>query len=114
MLLTRFLLSFSGAVMFAWKGKVDLALGVAIGSSTQIALCVLPFLVILGWMMGKDLDLNFGSYESTCVLLTVISVTFAIKDGSSNWLVGLTLIAAYLIISIGFWTHSNDPLDSSE
>ncbi len=100
--------------MFAWKGKVDLALGVAIGSSTQIAVCVLPFLVILGWMMGKDLDLNFGSYESTCVLLTVISVTFAIKDGESNWLLGATLIAAYLIISIGFWAHSNDSLSSSD
>ena len=100
--------------MFAWKGKVDLALGVAIGSSTQISLCVLPFLVILGWMMGKDLDLAFGSYESTCVLLTVVSVTFAIKDGTSNWLVGLTLVYAYLIISIGFWAHANDDLSSTE
>lgn len=99
--------------MFAWKGKVDLALGVAIGSSTQIALCVLPLLVILGWMMGKDLDLNFGGYEAVCVLLTVISVTFAIKDGQSNWLIGATLVAAYFIIAIGFWAHLNQPLDSS-
>lgn len=102
-----------GAIMFAWKGKVDLALGVAIGSSTQIALCVLPLLVILGWMMGKDLDLNFGGYEAVCVLLTVISVTFAIKDGQSNWLVGATLVAAYFIVAIGFWAHINEPLDSS-
>lgn len=104
----------AGAIMFAWKGKVDLAIGVAIGSSTQISLCVLPFLVILGWMMGKDLDLTFGSYESACVLLTVISVTFAIKDGTSNWLIGATLVCAYFIISIGFWCHSNDSLDSTE
>lgn len=98
--------------MFAWKGKVDLALGVAIGSSTQIAVCVLPFLVLLGWILGKDLDLNFGAYESACVFLTVVSVTFAIKDGESNWLVGATLICAYLIVSLGFWVHSNESLSS--
>jgi Ca2+:H+ antiporter len=98
--------------MFAYKGKVDLALGVAIGSSTQIALCVIPLLVILGWMMGKDLDLNFGTYEATTTLLTVIAVTFAIKDGRSNWLTGATLITAYIVISFGFWAHNNDSLSS--
>ena len=102
----------AGAVMFAMKGKVDLALGVAIGSSTQIALCVLPALVILGWMMDSDLDMNFGPFEASTVFLTVVSVTFAIKDGESNWLLGLCLIGAYVIISIAFWAHTNDDLSS--
>eukprot|EP00599_Poterioochromonas_sp_BG-1_P003268 CAMPEP_0173136048 /NCGR_PEP_ID=MMETSP1105-20130129/2251_1 /TAXON_ID=2985 /ORGANISM="Ochromonas sp., Strain BG-1" /LENGTH=251 /DNA_ID=CAMNT_0014048155 /DNA_START=790 /DNA_END=1542 /DNA_ORIENTATION=- len=75
----------AGAVVFAMKGKLDLTLGIAIGSSTQIALCVVPILVILAWMMDLDLDLDFGPYESLSVLLTVIVVTFAIKDGESNW-----------------------------
>jgi Ca2+:H+ antiporter len=64
-------------------------------------------------MMDKGLDLNFGSYESSCVLLTVISVTFAIKDGSSNWLIGATLIAAYCVIACGFWAHNNDSLSDT-
>eukprot|EP00598_Pedospumella_elongata_P005581 CAMPEP_0184973052 /NCGR_PEP_ID=MMETSP1098-20130426/4959_1 /TAXON_ID=89044 /ORGANISM="Spumella elongata, Strain CCAP 955/1" /LENGTH=442 /DNA_ID=CAMNT_0027495475 /DNA_START=27 /DNA_END=1352 /DNA_ORIENTATION=- len=81
----------AGAVVFATKNKLDLSLGVAIGSSTQIALCVLPLLVIIGWCGGYDLSLNFGSYEAATLLLSVISVTFAIKDGKSNWLLGLTL-----------------------
>jgi Ca2+:H+ antiporter len=102
----------AGAVMFAMKGKLDLSLGVAIGSSTQIALCVLPLLVIIGWMIDQDMTLNFGGYESTTLLVSVISVTFAIKDGQSNWLVGATLIGAYIVISIGFWAHVNEPLDS--
>lgn len=101
----------AGAVIFAMKGKLDLTLGIAVGSSTQIALCVLPLLVIIGWMMGKDLDLNFGGYESATVLLTVICVTFAIKDGESNWLVGITLIGAYIIISAGFISHYNVSLE---
>ena len=101
----------AGAVMFAIKGKLDLSLGVAIGSSTQIALCVLPLLVLIGWCAGLKLSLNFGAYESGSLLLTVISVTFAIKDGVSNWLLGLTLIAMYCVIACGFWTHANDTLN---
>mmetsp|Transcript_32192 Transcript_32192/g.54291 ORF Transcript_32192/g.54291 Transcript_32192/m.54291 type:complete len:308 (+) Transcript_32192:95-1018(+) len=101
----------AGAVMFAMKGKLDLSLGVAIGSSTQIGLCVLPLLVLIGWMGGYDLTLNFGSYEAASLLLSVVTVTFAIKDGHSNWLLGFSLVMAYVIISAGFWAHNNAELD---
>jgi Ca2+:H+ antiporter len=101
----------AGAVMFAMKGKLDLSLGVAIGSSTQIALCVLPFLVLVGWCGGYDLSMNFGSFEAGTLFLSVIAVTFAIKDGHSNWLLGLTLCAAYLVIAVGFWAHNNEELN---
>ncbi len=104
----------AGAVIFAMKGKLDLSLGVAIGSSTQIALCVLPLLVLIGWCGGYDLSLNFGSYEAATLLLSVISVTFAIKDGKSNWLLGLTLVAMYVVIAVGFWAHTNDDLGSKQ
>lgn len=100
----------AGAVMFAVKGKLDLSLGVAIGSSTQIAVCVLPLIVLIGWVLNKDMDLNFGAYEASTMLLSVIAVTFAIKDGHSNWLLGVTLIAAYLVVSVGFYAHKNDNL----
>lgn len=102
----------AGAIMFAMKGKVDLTLGVAVGSSTQIALCVLPLLVIIGWMANKDLSLDFGGFEGSALFLSVVSVTFVLKDGSSNWLLGAALVGAYLIISVAFWTHLNEPLDS--
>jgi Ca2+:H+ antiporter len=100
----------AGAVMFAIKGKLDLSLGVAIGSSTQIALLVLPLLVILGWISDLDMSLNFGAYESLSLLLSVITVTFAIKDGKSNWLLGFGLVATYVVISIGFFTDTDDTL----
>ncbi len=102
----------AGAIMFAWKGKVDLSLGVAIGSSTQVALCVLPLLVIIGWMIDKDLDLDFGAFEASTLFVTVVSVTFAIKDGKSNWLIGVALLTAYVIIAIAFWAHADEALDS--
>jgi Ca2+:H+ antiporter len=42
------------AVTVAIKDKMDLSIGVAVGSSMQIAMLVLPFIVVLGWIMGKD------------------------------------------------------------
>jgi Ca2+/H+ antiporter len=101
----------AGSVMFAVKGKLDLSLGIAIGSSTQIALCVLPLLVIIGWCGNYDLTMNFGAFEGGSLLMSVISVTFAIKDGNSNWLLGLTLISMYIVIAVGFWAHNNQDLD---
>lgn len=103
----------AGAIVFATKGKLDLTLGVAIGSSTQIALCVLPLLVIIAWMMGKDLTLDFGGFEGASLFFSVVAVTFVIKDGTSNWLLGASLVGAYLIISCAFWAHLNEPLDST-
>ena len=60
--------------------------------------------------MGKDLTLNMGGFEAATLLLTIICVTFAIKDGTSNWLIGNILISAYLLIMFGFWTHLDDDL----
>jgi Ca2+:H+ antiporter len=103
----------AGAIVFATKGKVDLTLGVAIGSSTQIALCVLPLLVIIAWMCNKDLTLDFGGFEGASLFFSVVAVTFVIKDGTANWLLGAALIGAYFIIACAFWAHLNEPLDSS-
>ena len=103
----------ASAVTVAMKNKLDLSLGVAIGSSTQIALMVLPMLVLIGWAMDKDLSMNFHAYESISVALTVILVTFAIKDGKSNWLMGFSLIIAYFIISFGFFAEKDEDLDTA-
>jgi Ca2+:H+ antiporter len=100
----------AGAVMFAMKNNLDLSLGVAIGSSTQIGLMVLPLLVLLGAIMGKDLSMNFGSYEAFTLFTTIIIVAFAIQDGTSNWLVGAVLIAAYCLIASGFLAQDDVPL----
>lgn len=101
----------AGSVMFAVKNKLELTLGVALGSSTQIALLVLPLIVLLGWIFDKDMTFNFSPYASATLLTSVISVTFAIKDGSCNWFVGLILIGEYVIIATGFWTFSGTLLN---
>lgn len=76
------------AVVVSWKNKMDLALGVAIGSSMQIALFVTPFLVILGWIIGQPMTLHFQAFETVVFFLSVMVVNSLIQDGKSNYLEG--------------------------
>ena len=56
----------ASAVMFALRNKMDISIGVAIGSSTQIAMFVFPFCVCVAWSMNKPLDLNMKVFEKPC------------------------------------------------
>lgn len=76
------------AVVVALKDKMDLAMGVAIGSSMQIALLVTPFLVLLGWAIGQPMTLHFETFETVVFFLSVLVVTYTIQDGKSNYLEG--------------------------
>ena len=76
------------AVVVSWKDKMDLALGVAIGSSMQIALFVTPSLVILGWIIGEKMTLHFQVLETVIFFLSVLVVNYLIQDGRSNYLEG--------------------------
>ncbi|KAK2732657.1 hypothetical protein FQN57_002587 [Myotisia sp. PD_48] len=76
------------AVVVAYKNKMDLAIGVAIGSSLQIALFVTPFLVILGWIIGQEMTLHFQTFETVTFFLSGLVVTLLIQDGKSNYLEG--------------------------
>jgi Ca2+:H+ antiporter len=57
---------------------MDLALGVAVGSSMQIALLVTPLMVIVGWGMNVDMSLYFNIYETAVLLIAVIMVNYLI------------------------------------
>ena len=92
-------------VMVAVKDKMDLTLGLTLGKCVQIALLVLPFIVILAWIMGIDqMTLSFGSFETLIMLTSVIVVNYIVQGGKSHWLVGFLLVAAYIIIAVAaFW-----------
>eukprot|EP00438_Fugacium_kawagutii_P031224 Skav220819 [mRNA] locus=scaffold150:640618:646367:+ [translate_table: standard] len=88
----------------ALKNKMDLSLGVALGSSSQIALLVVPFSVCAGWAIGVPMDLNFQPLGTGILLVTVLIVGSVTSDGESNWLEGAMLIAAYVMVGLTFWT----------
>ncbi|KIJ46077.1 hypothetical protein M422DRAFT_778583 [Sphaerobolus stellatus SS14] len=93
------------AVTVAVKDKLTLSLGVAVGSSIQIALFVIPFITILAWILGKPLTLLFDPFQSVVLFLSVITVNYCIADGKSNWLEGMILMCLYIIIGISLWFY---------
>ena len=80
------------AVVVAMKDKMDLAIGVAIGSSMQIALLVTPFLVILGWIIDQPMTLHFQTFETVVFFVSILVVNYIIQDGKSNYLEGAMLL----------------------
>ncbi|KAL8458820.1 hypothetical protein ACS0TY_035520 [Phlomoides rotata] len=101
----------ASAIMFAMKDKLDITLGVAIGSSTQISMFVIPFCVIVGWIMGKPMDLNFQLFETATLFITVLVVAFMLQEGQSNYFKGLMLILCYLIVAASFFVHIDPTKD---
>lgn len=99
----------ASAVMFAMKNKMDISLGVAIGSSTQISVLVIPLSVITAWAMGIDLDLNLHTFETVTLFGSVVTVCLFVQDGQSNWLKGLTLILVYVVVGAAFFHHKDVP-----
>lgn len=100
------------AVVVAYKDKMDLAIGVAIGSSMQIALFVTPFMVILGWIIGQPMNLNFEVFETVVFFLSVLVVNYLIGDGKSNYLEGCMCLGTYIIIAIAFFVYPEDAAGS--
>ncbi|PLW08252.1 hypothetical protein PCASD_22127, partial [Puccinia coronata f. sp. avenae] len=81
------------AVFMAMKGKMELAIGVAVGSSIQIAVGVIPIMVIIGWATGKELTLFFENFETICLVFSVLLTTLLIQDGKSNYMEGAMLVS---------------------
>ncbi|KAJ4414352.1 hypothetical protein N0V85_003185 [Neurospora sp. IMI 360204] len=98
------------AITVAMKNKMDLAIGVAVGSSIQIALFITPLVVIIGWCMDKDMTLYFTLFETVCLFVSAFIVNFLVLDGRSNYLEGALLCATYVIIALVSF-YSPNPTD---
>ncbi|WFC99007.1 hypothetical protein MYAM1_001742 [Malassezia yamatoensis] len=95
------------SVWMAAKDKMEIALGVAVGSSIQICLGVVPALVIVGWLIGQPLTLYFHNFETITLVISALLVSSLIQDGKSNYLEGSMLVALYLVIAMSFWVQSS-------
>ncbi|KAM0017164.1 putative calcium/proton exchanger [Helianthus debilis subsp. tardiflorus] len=83
----------------------DISLGVVIGSSTQISMFSITFCVVVGWILGRPLDLNFQPFETATLLMTVRLVALMLKDGTSNYFKGLILVFSHLIVAASFFLY---------
>src|SRR6185369_12645779 len=93
----------STAIWMAVKDKMDLSLGIAIGSSLQMALFVAPVLVFTSWFLGHPMDLEFTIPEVVAVIVAVFIVAEISGDGRTNWLEGVQLLSVYIILAILFY-----------
>jgi Ca2+:H+ antiporter len=93
----------SSAIMLARKDKLDLSIGIAAGSGTQVAIFVVPILVIAGIVVNRHFDLVFTIYELAVVFLSAIILNLIAHDGKSNWFEGIMLTAVYIIVAVGFF-----------
>lgn len=89
------------AVVVASKNKLDLALGVSLGSSIQIALFITPIVIIIGWGLDKSMSLYFTLFETVALFVSVFTICTLCLDGRSNYLEGALLCSAYVIIAVG-------------
>jgi Ca2+:H+ antiporter len=91
----------STAVLVAMRNRMELAVGIAIGSSTQIALFVAPLLVLLSLVIAPTpLSLAFTGVEVFLVLMATFVASILIVDGKSTWFTGVQLIAVYVVMAI--------------
>jgi Ca2+:H+ antiporter len=116
----------ASAIIFGYKGKATLAMAIAIGSSIQIALFVFPLLIVLGWMIGLDVDFDMGNFEAITLLvasilpnliLTVARSSYTDGDnkvmlGETHYFSGVILVAAYFMIAVGFYARNEESLDT--
>jgi len=94
----------AGGVSMAKKNKVDLTMGIALGSSIQIALFVAPVLVLSSFFVAPEpLELSFHRSELGSLFFAVLIGAFVCGDGRSNWYRGVQLIAVYLIVALMFY-----------
>jgi Ca2+:H+ antiporter len=93
----------STALLFAHRGDMDVALGIAWESSKQIALLVAPLLVIIGALLGTSMDLAFTRFEVVSLGISVIALAVIALDGETHWLEGAFLLAVYAVLGLGFF-----------
>jgi Ca2+:H+ antiporter len=100
---------FSG-ITLAGKNKMDIALGIAAGSSTQVALLVAPLLVLLSLVIGPQpfnlatgMNLVFIPMEIVAITAAGFLFNYISHDGETNWLEGLQLVALYIILAAIFF-----------
>lgn len=93
----------SSAILMAMRNKMDLSLGIALGSSLQIALFIAPVLVFASYAFGTPMNLEFTIPEVVAVIASILIVQQICSDGESNWVEGVQLLSVYAILGILFY-----------
>ncbi|CAI5504530.1 unnamed protein product [Closterium sp. Naga37s-1] len=101
----------TSAILFGIRNKLDVSLSIAVGSSIQLAMFLIPLAVLGGWAMDVPMDLNFHRFETCTLFITVLATVLTLHEGSANWLKGFMFVLMYLILAATFFNHKEDYLE---
>ncbi|KAK6356902.1 hypothetical protein TWF718_001240 [Orbilia javanica] len=101
------------AVDEAWDGQMNLALFHCLAPSIQTALFNGPLVIIVGWVFGKPIDLNFEIFMITLLVLSILVTGNFLRDNECNYLEGALLVIIYLIMAVAAWYYPNPDVASS-
>lgn len=91
------------AVQLALRNQMDFGITIALGSSVQVALLIVPAALFLSYAVGNPIELTFEPRQLLALALAALIVPTLVSDGESTWIEGLQLLALYALIAIGFW-----------
>lgn len=92
------------AISFARADKMDLVLGICIGSAIQVVLVLAPLLVMVSWAMGRPMTLVFSNpLDLFAIAGTAFIVNAIAGDGETSWFEGLMLVGVYLLLALAFF-----------
>ncbi|TXG74390.1 hypothetical protein EZV62_002969 [Acer yangbiense] len=86
-----------------FESQEDISLGVALGSATQISMFVVPSCVIIAWIMGISMDLDFSLLQTGTLAFSIIITAFTLQDGTSHYMKGVVLCLCYIVIAACFF-----------
>ncbi|KAJ3497236.1 hypothetical protein NLG97_g2059 [Lecanicillium saksenae] len=89
----------------AKKQKIDFAIAVIVGSILQIALFVLPALVVIGWVVGSKMDLYFEMSQTCVLLFAIMLVNQVLQDRQYTYLHGMMFLCVYAIIATAYFVE---------
>lgn len=100
----------TSAIIFAMRNRLNVTIGVALGSSVQVFGFLVPFLVVVGWIGGYPMDLQFGMFEIFTLWLSVLASASTLNAGKSYWISGCVLVCGYGMVAAGYGVHKEDVL----
>lgn len=92
----------ASSMIMAYKGKLDISIEIAAGSSMQIALFVTPLMVVFSAILGKTMNYVYTPSELLAMLLGIVMAAFVLLDKKTNWLEGVQLFVGYIVVAAAF------------
>lgn len=97
------------AIDEAWDNRMNFALSHVLGSTIQTALFNAPLVVIVGWGLGKPMDLHFELFDIIMLIMAILVVGNFLRDQKSNYLEGALCLIVYIIIAVAAYYYPNPP-----